>query len=199
MRGDIGLRIIGGLARGRRLKGPPEGTARPTSDRVREALFNILAPWVPGSRFLDLFAGTGAVGLEALSRGAGRTVFVEANPRVAAVLRANLSATGLGARGDVCRGSFERVLPELATRGESFDLVFIDPPYRRGLEEAALQALSRHQLLVPGGIAVAESDRTHLPSAEIKGLTLWRRERYGDTVLSFYRRLDDGREGGGRG
>lgn len=127
-----------------------------------------------------------------MSRGAARTVFVEANPRVAAVLRANLSTTGLGARGDVYRGSFERALADLAARGESFDLVFIDPPYRRGLEDVALRALSDYDLLAPGGMAVAESDRAHLPPAEIPGLSLWRRERYGDTVLSFYRRTDNG-------
>ncbi|MDI6709177.1 MAG: 16S rRNA (guanine(966)-N(2))-methyltransferase RsmD [Thermoanaerobacterales bacterium] len=190
------LRIIGGSARGRRLKGPPEGSARPTSDRVREALFNILAPWVPGSRFLDLFAGSGAVGLEALSRGAARAVFVEANPRVAAVLQANLSATGLGPKAEVYRNSFERALADLAAGGESFDLVFIDPPYRRGLEDAALRALCQYNLLAPGGMAVAESDRTHLPPAEIAGLALWRRERYGDTTLSFYRRLENSGEEG---
>jgi len=188
------LRIIGGYLRGRRLKGPPKGTARPTSDRVREALFNILSPWVPGCRFLDLFAGSGAVGLEALSRGAVRTVFVEADPRVAAVLRANLSASAPDAGWDVYRVPFMQALRDLAAKGESFDLVFIDPPYGRGLEEAALRALSDLRLLAPGGIAVAESARAHLPPDEIPGLSLWRRERYGDTVLSFYRRAD----GGGR-
>lgn len=185
------LRIIGGTARGRRLKGPPQGTARPTSDRVREALFNILAPRLGGSRFLDIFAGTGAVGLEALSRGAVHVVFVEMHPRVGAVLRANLVASGLGTKGEVRLGSFERVLKDLAVEKKRFDLVFIDPPYRRGLEDAGLLAVARYKLLYPGGLVVAESDTAYPPSSEITDLSLWRRNRYGDTTLSFYRLQDD--------
>lgn len=181
------MRVIAGTAKRRRLLGPPGRSIRPTADRVREALFNILAVRVPGARFLDLFAGTGSVGIEALSRGAARVVFVERNERAANLIRKNLRRTGLAdARAVVYPQDALAALNILARKGERFDLIYIDPPYRKGYELKALVQIAGKGLLAPGGLAIAESDwRDGLPE-EIGALNLWRRERYGDTLLSFY-------------
>src|SRR5690606_10612902 len=148
------LRIIGGRCRGMRLVSVPGTTTRPTADRVREALFNILAPWVPGARVLDLYAGTGALGIEALSRGAQEAVFVERQPRVVQVLRANLRHTGLAPLARVRVGDAAREIIRLARHGERFDLVFMDPPYGRGLARDTLLTLGGTHLVAPGGWVV---------------------------------------------
>lgn len=186
------LRIVGGEARGRRLRSLPDRGTRPTADRVKEALFNIVAAEVPGSRVLDLFAGTGNLGLEALSRGAARAVFVDAAPRCRGVIEANLRDLGFLGRAAVITGDAVAVVSALGKRAERFDLVFIDPPYGKGLVLPALEAVAAGGLAAPGARVVAEhAAREALP--ERVG-TLLRRDvrRYGDTALSFY--APDGRE-----
>jgi len=187
IRVKLHMRVIGGWARGRRLQGPKGSGVRPTSDRVREALFNILSPRIAGCNFLDLCAGTGAVGIEALSRGARSATFVEKNPKTASFIRRNLKETGLADRAAVLVMDFRRALLELHRKGETFDIVFVDPPYRLGQEDAALSELSASNLLVKDGLVITESDSNHLPAEEVKNLFCWRREKYGDTTLSFYR------------
>ncbi|MGC7846666.1 16S rRNA (guanine(966)-N(2))-methyltransferase RsmD [Desulforudis sp. 1088] len=181
------MRVIGGRAKGRRLQSPKGPGVRPTSDRVREALFNILSPRIAGCSFLDLCAGTGAVGIEALSRGAESATFVEKDAKTASLIRKNLEATGLADRAAVWVMDFRRALTELGRKGQRFDIVFVDPPYRLGQEDAALTELAAGNLLVKGGLVVTESDSSHLPAAEVENLFCWRREKYGDTTLSFYR------------
>ncbi|MEW6192657.1 MAG: 16S rRNA (guanine(966)-N(2))-methyltransferase RsmD [Bacillota bacterium] len=181
-----GMRVIGGSAKRRRLLTPPGRSIRSTADRVKEALFNILAAKTPGARFLDLFAGTGSVGIEALSRGAARVVFVERSPRALTIIRENLRRTGFGDRAVVFAQDALVALSVLGRRGEQFDVIYIDPPYGRGYEAKALAVIGSRGLLAPGGVAISESDcRDNSP--EVENLTLFRRERYGDTVLSFYR------------
>ncbi|HIE12354.1 MAG TPA: 16S rRNA (guanine(966)-N(2))-methyltransferase RsmD [Desulfotomaculum sp.] len=180
------MRVIAGSAKRRRLRTPPGKSIRPTADRVKEALFNILAVKIAGSRFLDLFAGTGGIGIEALSRGAARVVFVERSPRAVNLIRENLRRTGLSQKSSVFRGDALTALNLLGRRGECFDVIYIDPPYKKGYETKALRLIASRGLLAPGGLAVCESDwRDELPEA-VEGLVLTRRERYGDTVLSFY-------------
>ncbi|BCV20999.1 16S rRNA (guanine(966)-N(2))-methyltransferase RsmD [Moorella sp. Hama-1] len=179
------LRIIAGAARGRRLVTPRGRTTRPTSDRVREALFNIIGTLVPDSLFLDLFAGSGAVGLEALSRGARRAVFVENNRQALACLAANMRATGFAARGRIIALEARRALATLAGEGESFDLVFCDPPYRQDWGEAILPAVI--PLLAPGGLVVLETASSEVGPA-IPGLEITTTRVYGDTALNFYER-----------
>uniref|UniRef100_A0A7C1FE60 16S rRNA (Guanine(966)-N(2))-methyltransferase RsmD n=1 Tax=Ammonifex degensii TaxID=42838 RepID=A0A7C1FE60_9THEO len=181
------MRVIAGTAKRCRLVGPAGRSIRPTPERVREALFSILAARIPKACFLDLFAGTGSVGIEALSRGAARVIFVERNERAVNLIRENLRRTGLaGPRAIVYQQDSLAALNILARKGERFDVIYIDPPYRKGYEYKALGLIATKNLLVPEGLAIAESDwRNELPQ-EIGSLVLWRRARYGDTLLSFY-------------
>jgi 16S rRNA (guanine966-N2)-methyltransferase len=151
------LRIVAGSRRGRRLKVPGEGSVRPTGDRVREAIFDVLGP-VDGLRALDLFAGSGAMGLEALSRGAAHCVFVEADARVAAVLRQNIQALGFeAASSQVVVADYHRAVERLAGPSAGFDLLFIDPPYRMLREVAVMLAPLLPALLADDGLVVVEA------------------------------------------
>ena len=155
------MRIIGGAWRGRRLDAPPGAATRPTSDRVRQALFDMLlhAPWagreaVEGAAVLDVFAGTGALGLEALSRGAATATFLERDRTALAALRANVAACGAGARARVLDGDALRPPP-----GMPCTVAFLDPPYGEGLVPRALTALAAAGWLAPGALMVAEMGR----------------------------------------
>ena len=175
------MRVIAGTYGGRVLRAPPGAATRPTSDRVREALFSILADRTPGARVLDLFAGSGALGLEALSRGAAAVTFVDdAAPAIRAI-QANLEA--LAATADVRRADALRFLGAARETGAQYDLVFLDPPYR--LAERLAQPLSEAlpAVLAPGAVAVAESDR-RAPLA--LDLPLHDERRYGDTLIRIH-------------
>jgi 16S rRNA (guanine(966)-N(2))-methyltransferase RsmD len=175
------MRVIAGTYGGRVLKAPPGAATRPTSDRVREALFSILADRVGGARVLDLFAGSGALGLEALSRGADSVTFVDdAAPAIRAV-QANLEALAAGA--EVRRIDALRFLAAASGKGAQYDLVFLDPPYR--LAERLARPLSEAlpAVLAPGAVAVAESDR-RAPLA--LDLPLHDERRYGDTLIRIH-------------
>lgn len=180
------MRITGGEARGRRLKSP-RGGVRPTHSRVRESLFDIWAPRVQGARFADLFAGVGAVGIEALSRGAANVLFVEASAAAARTIRDNLASLGLSERGAVVRGDVLRVLRRLGVEGSRFGLVFLDPPYaREDLGERTLRALDEAGLLEPGGAVAWQHPRRQQPPGRVGRLALVDARRFGETTLSFY-------------
>ena len=179
------MRIIAGAFKGRRLA-PVKGRIRPTAAKVREAIFSILGPAVGGLRILDLFAGTGALGIEALSRGAAVAVFVEDHPESLKVLRRNLEDLGLADRTTVWPLPVITALKQLAGRGESFGLAFLDPPYGGGEAVTALTALAELPLLAPGARVVVEhSRRESLPEAcgALMRLTV---RRYGDTQVAIY-------------
>ena len=176
------MRIVAGRFGGRTIKAPPGRGTRPTSDRVREALFAILGP-LAGARVLDLYAGSGALGLEALSRGAAHAVFVERDPRAIGVLRANIDALGVAAEeARVVRGD---ALRNASSLGDTYDLVLIDPPYR--LAAALGQELSDAvaPVLAPGARVVTESDRRE--PLELTTLSLIDERRYGDTLIRIHR------------
>lgn len=178
------MRIITGEFRGRRLRSPRWAGLRPTSDRLRETLFNVLGDRVAGARVLDVCAGTGAVGLEALSRGARFAVFVERDPRAVALIRDNAARCGAGARYAIEHAPAARVLA-VRVRGGPFDIAVLDPPY----DEADLARLveGAGAQLVPDGVVVLEHARRR-PPPEAAGR--WRRTRTieaGDSALSFYR------------
>ena len=188
------MRLTGGEARGRRLKGPGRLPIRPTSDRVREALFDILGGRVRDAAFLDGFAGTGAVGVEALSRGARRVVFVERDLRAIRTIRQNLLEDSWGDRHEIVRGDLARVVGAPPLRTARFEIVFLDPPYGETLNPVLLEAIAG--LLSPGGVVVIEhrsSRGAEIPAA--KGLQTGRTYRYGDTALTL---RHDGRGGTGR-
>jgi 16S rRNA (guanine(966)-N(2))-methyltransferase RsmD len=183
------VRVVAGTYGGRRLVAPRGTSTRPTSDRVREALFSILFD-VESMRVLDLFAGTGAIGIEALSRGASSAAFVEDDRRALTALRKNLDSLRIQEpRARVYAERVERTLDLLFEKGETFDLIFADPPYRdapRALPEVLRQS---GRLLEIGGRIVLELSDDGLPPDAPMGLALERVKRYGDTVLAFYDRV----------
>ena len=175
------LRITGGTARGLPIVEPRGHRLRPTSGLVREALFNILGKNVAGATVLDLFAGTGALGLEALSRGASHVIFIEAAPAACQAILLSLARAGFADAGTVVRGRLPAALPQDHRR---FDLVFLDPPY--GDETAGPTLLASASLLAGGGTIVYEHGSRYNPPARPTGLQLTDRRLYGDTALAFY-------------
>jgi len=175
------LRIVAGRFGGRRLVAPPGTATRPTSDRVREALFSVLGTSVHGARVLDLFAGSGALGLEALSRGAASAVFVDSSARAIAAIRANAEALGVDVA--VHRMDARAALRAALARREAYDLIFLDPPYRHaaGLGRALCEALE--PVLAPAARVVTESDRRDPIALD---LPLSDERSYGDTVIRIH-------------
>jgi 16S rRNA (guanine966-N2)-methyltransferase len=173
------MRIIAGTLKGRRLQGPATDDVRPTSDRLRETLFNVLGPGVQGARVLDAFAGTAAVGLEAVSRGAGHVTLYERDPKALKVAAANIAHCGATAACQLIRGDFLR-----STGAANCDLVFLDPPYDDDDLSAALRVAATH--LAPGGLVVLEHRRAREAPVEEAGLVRTRVLASGDSALSFY-------------
>jgi len=180
------VRVIAGALRGRRFQAPPGRATRPTGDRVREALFDLLGPLPPGARVLDLFAGSGALGIEALSRGAGRATFVEHDRAARAALRVNLEALGLAGHATILRGGVQDGAWE---RRGPYDRIFADPPYAAGWADRVLAAAA--PVLAPGGILALEHAAADPPPGPPEGLALWKTRRYGSTVLSLYERGEE--------
>jgi 16S rRNA (guanine966-N2)-methyltransferase len=174
------MRVIAGTHRGRRLATPTGLETRPTSDRVREALFSILGP-LDGERVLDLFAGSGALGIEALSRGAGSALFCDNSPAAARAVRSNLQALGLHA--EVVCDDARRVLRDAHAGGATYDLVFLDPPYRDAEQWATELSVLVPAILAPDGRVVSESDR-RVPLR--LALPLGDERRYGDTLIRIH-------------
>lgn len=178
-------RVTGGIARGVRLIGPGPGT-RPLGDRVKQSMFGGLADRLPGARVLDLFAGSGAAGIEALSRGATSVTFVDDDGKAIAAIEANLRSTGLASRGSAERIDALRYLDRAAGSGERYDLVIVDPPYGDPVMLAALEVLGRGTVLTVEAIVVAKHFwRDQLPDRV--GLLGRRRERrFGETALTWF-------------
>ncbi len=182
------MRVISGTARGRRIQAPRGRQTRPTSDYLREVLFNLLAQEVSGRTFLDLYAGTGAVGIEALSRGATRAVFVERDRSALVTLRRNLEASGFLDRSEVVPMEVLRYLRRAASASRRFDLIFLDPPYQRVDAAAALSLIASTGLLAPAGVAALERSMKSASIPTPEGLAHVREIRHGDSVLRLYRR-----------
>lgn len=176
------MRVIAGRLKGRRLKAPTWDGLRPTSDKLRETLFNILAPRIEGARVLDGFAGTGAVGIEALSRGAGHVTFVESDRRAAALIEGNLTGCGVTSGYTIERGDIRKVL---ARRGDLFDVMVLDPPYDAPGVRDVLAAAA--PCLAPDGVLVLERAARRAPDVP-PSLEVTRDVRSGDSTLTFFRR-----------
>lgn len=177
------MRIIAGTMRGQRLETPAGDRVRPTMDRVREALFNILAPDLEGASFLDLYAGCGANGIEALSRGATRAVFIDNHPQSARCIRKNLASTRSEDRG-TCMSY--RLPEDLRRIPGTFSLIFADPPFEYADYQGLIEAIGESSLLAPGGQLIVEHGfKSDLPEA-ISRLKRTQERRYGKTELTFY-------------
>jgi 16S rRNA (guanine966-N2)-methyltransferase len=188
------MRIIAGELKGRKLETPDWPGLRPTSDRLRETIFNVVASRIPGARVLDGYAGTGAVGIEALSRGAAHVTFVERDPRAARLIAGNLDRCGLRDRKDryaIIRASFADAVRQLT--GAPFEVVFLDPPYGAAeLREAVLQASALTAKTADStGLVVVEHARRDAPPADAGMLQLVRQLTSSDSALAFYRVLTD--------
>lgn len=176
------MRVITGTARGRKLISPPGNDVRPTTDRVKEAVFSIVQFEIEGRRVLDLFAGSGQLGIEALSRGAASAVFVEQNKAVAEIVRQNVNATAFG---DCARVVHADAFSFLSTASEVFDLAFLDPPYSRGMVAKALPLLSG--LMAQGAAIVCETLADETLPEQAGDFCIHKTYRYGNTVVTVYR------------
>lgn len=181
------MRVIAGKAKGMKLSVPKGWSGRPTLDRVREALFNILAPDIENSQFLDLFAGTGANGIEALSRGAANSTFVEIDNIAIEVIKENLEKTGLAQKATVIRcSSLKMDMSDIMKQNIGFDIIFADPPRQFGDYEDIIRVISSCALLKTEGIIVIEHAKNHLLDDAIAAFKRIRKSTYGNTCLSFF-------------
>jgi 16S rRNA (guanine966-N2)-methyltransferase len=179
------MRIIGGEAKGRPIRLPGGCRIRPTADRVKKSLFDILHP-ITGKSFLDLFAGSGNIGLEALSRGARFSIFVERDVHQVKAIRMCLAQLGFSERAEVIAADARRALGHLVQRGTRFDVLFADPPYDEGLARETLQWLGKGEVLTKIGIVVLQhSVREKIEGSQAEVLVIVDQRRYGDTMLSF--------------
>jgi len=181
------MRVIAGTMKGRRLVAPRGDVTRPTADQVRIALMDTLMPWLSGARFLDLFAGAGSVGVEALSRGAAHATFVERDPRAFQALRANVEALTLEDVTRCLRLDVDRALARLAAEGQRFGIVFLDPPYEPDLVAVTVASLAEGALLAPEGLVIAQHFTKRPPVERIGPLGTFRTRRFGETTLTFFR------------
>ena len=178
------MRVIAGQYKGRKLESPENYDIRPTTDKAKEALFSILYNDTPGARVLDLFAGTGGLGIEALSRGASECIFVDHSRQSAGLVKRNLAGCGVKEEARVLQGDYRKVLAGLTG---SFDIILMDPPYNKGLLEDAFHLIREHGLLAPDGVIVCEHRREEVLPEEIDGFVREKERRYGIVKLSIYR------------
>ncbi len=182
------MRVISGQARGLKLKAPEGLETRPTTDRIKESFFNIISPDIYDADFLDLFSGSGGIGIEALSRGAASAVFVDESQKSIDVIKDNITRARLTDRAQVIRGNVMSVIASLGAQGRAFDIIFMDPPYAKGLVEASLDAIHISGILKDGGYIVAEQsvDEAQL---ECDGFEVYRIKDYKRTTkMTFLRK-----------
>lgn len=179
------MRVIAGTARGIQLKTPEGMQTRPTIDRVKEALFSIIHFDIPGAKVLDLFGGTGQLGIEALSRGASAATFVDQSDAACKLIRENLRRTKFDQKGSVIRGDY---LEYLSRCREQYDIVFLDPPYAEVFLENALKRIAEIDILQSGGIIVAERPLGKDLPWELEGFTRSKDYKYGKVLLTLYRK-----------
>jgi 16S rRNA (guanine966-N2)-methyltransferase len=183
------MRIIGGVYRGRNLKMPKGIDVRPTQDRVREAVFNMIATVVPGSIVLDLYAGSGAFGIEALSRGASRALFVDNNITSIQAIKANTAfLKESGKAMQVMRSEGLRALSKFEKEGTKFDIIFLDPPYYREMAKNTLLKIDAYDIVTLRGFIIVEHAKKDLLPEKLSTVALFKERRYGDTVISLYRK-----------
>lgn len=188
--GGLGVRVISGSARGLKLNTPGDDRVRPTTDRVKESMFNIVQDWVYDSQVLDLFAGSGALGIEALSRGASQAVFCDNSLDSIKIIKSNTEKARVVDRSQIISGDFKRCLRDMEAENQSFDMIFVDPPYYKGLFEEVLDTIRSCKILKKDGIVIVEHDAKR-PIGQVEGLEVYKEKKYGITMLTFYCLEDD--------
>lgn len=181
------MRVISGSCKGTRLKGLSGDMTRPTSDKVKESVFNIAGPFFEGGSVLDLYSGSGGMAIEALSRGLSEGVLIDKHYAAIQVIRENLQRTRLESRAEVYKNDANKALQVLIKKKRSFDLIILDPPYARQELEKQLEIISREKLLKPCGIIVCEHDRRVTLQDGIGNLDVFRHLIYGDTAVTIYK------------
>ncbi len=182
------MRVIAGKYRGRRLRAPHGQDVRPTSDRLRETLFNIIAPQIEGSRFLDICAGSGAVGIEALSRGAASVTFIDSSRRACAVIESNLAALAVTSNATIINRDAVAALKRMSGDEAKFDIIFFDPPYASEIYSQVMRELAAGHLLAPDALVITEHRAKSPPEAVYGGLKIYREVKQGESALAFYAR-----------
>ena len=181
------MRIITGKARGLKLTTPKNMDVRPTSDRVKESLFNIIGTKIVGTHVLDLFAGTGNLGLEAWSRGAAKIVFIDESQASLQLVRSNIAKAKAEKETTVIKGNAVKVIADLAARGERFDFIFCDPPYNKGLPAQIIEQVAKYDIVISGGYLIVEHSQHEILSDLPIKFEIIRSEKYGETLISFLR------------
>jgi 16S rRNA (guanine966-N2)-methyltransferase len=188
------MRVVAGTAKGRKLKSPASSGTRPVMDRVKTALFDILAYRIRDTRFLDLFGGTGSIGIEALSRGAAAATFIELDGPAIRCIRENLAITGLGDRAEVLRTDAFAFLRQASVSARRYNIVYLAPPQYQGLAARALVELDAAPLVPAGGLVIAQihpRERGDLDGLQLQRLNRIDERRYGSTLLVFYEPAED--------
>jgi 16S rRNA (guanine966-N2)-methyltransferase len=184
--GVIIIRVIAGIAKGHKLKAPKGYSTRPTSDKVKGAIFNIIAEHIPDAHVLDLFSGTGSLGIEALSRGAKFAVFVDRDFECSNIIKENLKHTKLINKSEVIKGDAWHSISKLSKKHRKFDVIFLDPPYKKNIIDETLKIILKNDIINHKGIIVVEHDADANVLTEIRNMKLVRNQKYGDTAVSFY-------------
>ncbi|MEF9933663.1 MAG: 16S rRNA (guanine(966)-N(2))-methyltransferase RsmD [Clostridium sp.] len=182
------MRIISGSAKGRKLKTPEGLDTRPTSDRVKQSVFNIILKHIFDARVLDLFGGTGNLGIESISRGCENCVFCEENKKSFEILKENVKTLGFEDKASIYNRDGFKVLKQLADENKQFDVIFLDPPYGKGLVEKSIGEIHRFNLLSDDGIIIAEYDNVDNLVEKIGDITVYRTEKYGRIRISFFKK-----------
>lgn len=191
------MRIVSGVHKGKPLKAVPGKSTRPTTDKVKEAIFNMIGPYFDGGLVLDLFAGSGGLGIEALSRGVDKVIFVDRDQKAIHTVQENLRICQLEDQAEVYRNDAERALKALIKRDLVFDYIFLDPPYKKQQLEKLLQVISKHQLLNQKGIIVCEHGSEVELAADIESFRQFKQEKYGIITVTMYKTSEQGEEQGG--
>lgn len=179
------MRVISGSARGLKLNTPANNDIRPTTDRVKESMFNIISPQVYDSIVLDLFSGSGALGIECISRGAKEAYFCDKSKESVKVLKSNIEKTRFNEKSHVMNEDYRSAIRKLAAKGLTFDLIFVDPPYYEGLFENVLKSIDDYGILSEDGIIVVEHD-ADIEMKDMGDLYVYKEKKYGITMLTFY-------------
>jgi len=177
------MRVIGGSAKGQRLQSLPGENTRPTLDRVKESMFNMIQLYVQGAKVLDLFGGSGALGIEALSRGGAFAYFADEHRGSIPVMEENLKKTKFQSQSKILAMDFRRALETLGKENQAFDLIFLDPPYGKALAAEALKMIAKGELLAPQGLVIIEQDKKESLEIPTDHYDLWKEKKYGNTFV----------------
>ncbi|MFS0778758.1 16S rRNA (guanine(966)-N(2))-methyltransferase RsmD [Neobacillus sp. 3P2-tot-E-2] len=185
------MRVVSGICKGRPLKAVPGNTTRPTTDKVKEALFNMIGPYFDGGSGLDLFAGSGGLGLEALSRGLDKVIFVDREAKAIQTIHENIQNCKMEDKAEVYRNDADRALKALIKREIHFDYIFLDPPYKKQQLVSLVEKISEHRLVTNGGFIICEHSHDVVLPERAGGFSRYKQEKYGIIAITIYSRFSE--------